>query len=273
MLLQNKTAVIYGVADSLAGEFARVFAQEGAHVFLTGRNIEKVKKVADDIIAQGGRADFARVDALDEKMIGDHLERVVRTAGKIDISFNGIGVQDTQNIPLIHMQLEDFIRPVNIAMQTQFLTATAAGRIMVKQRSGVILSLTATPGALGYPLVGGFGPTCCAIEGFSRDLASELGAYGVRVINIRSAGSPDSRPFLDALKQGGEATRQFIHKLEDDTMLKQLPMMADIANVALFLASPLAAKITGVTVDVTAGTTNGLNYKIPSIPFVALQTQ
>jgi NAD(P)-dependent dehydrogenase (short-subunit alcohol dehydrogenase family) len=153
-------------------------------------------------------------------------------------------------------------------MQTQFLTATAAGRIMVTQRSGVILSLTATPGAIGYPLVGGFGPTCCAIEGFSRDLASELGRYGVRVVNIRSAGSPDSRPFLEALAHSSEEAQEFIHKLEGDTMLKQLPMMVDIANVAVFLASPMAGKITGVTVDVTSGTTNGLNYKTPSIPFV-----
>ena len=65
--------------------------------------------------------------------------------------------------------------------------------------------------------------------------------------------------------------RLFQYRLEslgDDTMLKQLPMMADIADVALFLASDLAGKITGVTIDVTAGTTNGLNYKIPVIPFV-----
>ncbi len=271
MLLKNKTAVIYGVADSLAGEFARVFAKEGAHVFLTGRDIAKVKKVADDIIAQGGDADFTAVDALNAKEIEDHLEMVVRSAGTIDISFNGIGVQDTQNIPLTDMSLDDFLRPVNVAMRTQFLTSTAAGRFMMRQRSGVILSLTSTPGALGYPLVGGFGPACCAIEGFSRDLACELGRYGVRVINIRSAGSPDSRPFLEALANGREETLEFIHKLEADTMLKQLPMMNDIANVALFLASPLAKKITGATIDVTCGTTSGLNYKIPSIPFVSTQ--
>ncbi len=268
MLLKNKNAVIYGVADSLAGEFARAFAKEGAKIFLTGRTIEKVKKVADDIIAKGGFAESAEVDALDGKAIQDHLDMVVRSAGTVDISFNGIDVQDTQNIPLIDMSLQDFVRPINISMQTQFLTATAAGRIMVKQRSGIILSLTATPGAIGYPMVGGFGPTCCAIEGFSRDLASELGRFGVRVVNIRSAGSPDSRPFRDALAHSGEEVWEFIHKLEADTMLKQLPMMADIANVAAFLASDLAGKITGVTVDVTSGTTNGLNYKIPAIPFV-----
>lgn len=268
MLLKNKIAVLYGVSNSLAGEFARAFANHGARVFLTGRKLETVKKIATEIIDAGGYAEYAQVDALDESEINDHLKGVVQTAGTIDISFNGIGVQDVQNIPLIDMTLQDFIRPVSIAMQTQFLTATAAGKIMAKQSSGVILSLTSTPGALGYPLVGGFGPACCAIEGFSRDLAIELGVYGVRVINIRSAGSPDSRPFQDAMAHGGESVQEFIEKLEADTMLKQLPMMADIANTAVFLSSDMAGKITGVTVDVTVGTTNGLNYKMPTIPFI-----
>jgi len=73
---------------------------------------------------------------------------------------------------------------------------------MAKQKSGVILSLTATPGGIGYPMVGGFGPACCAIEAFSRNLASELGPHGVRVVNLRSAGSHDSRPFREALEKG-----------------------------------------------------------------------
>ncbi|GAB3235440.1 SDR family oxidoreductase [Algoriphagus aestuariicola] len=269
MLLKNKNAVLYGVSDSMAGAFARAFAREGARVFLTGRSLEKVKKVANEIIAAGGKAEAAEVDALNEREIADHLEAVLAVTGTVDISFNGICIQDTQDIPLIDMSLDDFVRPVTIAMQTQFLTATAAGRIMVKQGSGVILSLTATPGGVGYPLVGGFGPACCAIEGFSRDLAIELGPHDVRVVNIRSAGSPDSRPFRDALVNDQDAVQSFLRKLEDDTMLKQLPLMADIANAALFLASDLAGKITGVTIDVTAGTTNGLNYKIPVIPFVS----
>jgi len=115
-------------------------------------------------------------------------------------------------------------------------------------------------------MVGGFGPACCAIEGFSRDLAAELGPYGVRAVNIRSAGSPDSRPFLEALARDA-STKEFIKKIEDDTMLKSLPLMADIANTAVFLSSGMAAKITGVTIDVSSGTTNALNYKMPSIPF------
>jgi enoyl-[acyl-carrier-protein] reductase (NADH) len=56
--------------------------------------------------------------------------------------------------------------------------------------------------------------------------------------------------------------KSILQKMEEDTMLKKLPLMADIANLAVFLSSDLAGKITGVTVDVTCGTTAGLNYRV-----------
>ena len=62
--------------------------------------------------------------------------------------------------------------------------------------------------------------------------------------------------------------KDFFDKIRADTMLKRLPLMQDIANAAVFLASDLADKITGVTLDITAGTTSALNYKVPSIAFV-----
>jgi 3-oxoacyl-[acyl-carrier protein] reductase len=269
MILKGKNAVIFGAGGSLGGAVARSFAQSGANVFLSGKTLKPVKKVVDEIMTEGGSAEACEVDALNEPEIKKYVESIVEKAGAIDICFNAIGLQDTQDIPLIKMSFDDFIRPIKIAMETQFLTSTAVGRIMMKQKSGVILSLTATPGGIGYPNVGGFGPACVAIEGFSRNLASELGPYGIRVINIRSAGSPDSRPFIQALESGGDEVKGFISKLEEDTMLKELPMMADIANVATFLASDLAGKITGVTIDVTCGTTSGLNSKVAAIPFRA----
>jgi enoyl-[acyl-carrier-protein] reductase (NADH) len=138
---------------------------------------------------------------------------------------------------------------------------------MAKQKSGVILSLSATPGGIGYAQVGGFGPACAAIEALSRDLAAELGPAGVRVVNLRSAGSPDSRPFREALDQGGDEVKAFVEKLRADTMLKSMPLMKDIANAAVFLASDMADKITGVTLDITVGSTTALNYEPPSIRF------
>jgi 3-oxoacyl-[acyl-carrier protein] reductase len=262
MILQNKNAIIYGAGGSLGGAVAIALASAGARVFLTGRNLASVQKIADEIIASGGLAEVDQVDALDEKAINNHINRVVNIAGTVDISFNAINIEDVQNMFLVDMRVEDFIRPVTVAMQAQFLTTTAAGKVMIKQQSGVILSLTATPGGIGYPYTGGFAPACCAIESLSRNLASELGIYGIRVVNIRSGGSPDSRVFKEAIDNDPEKMNILLQKMEEDSMLKKLPSMIDIANVAVFLSSDMAGKITGVTIDVTSGTTAGLNYKV-----------
>lgn len=268
MALRNKNAVIYGAGPSLGGHVAKAFAAAGAKVFVTNRKLETAQRIADEIKRAGGNAEAAAVDALDKDSVEGHLNAIVKTSGSVDISLNAINMQDTQGIPLVEMSLSDFVRPVNVAMKSQFLTATAAAKRMVDQKSGVILSLTATPGGIGYPMVGGFGPACCAIECFSQNLAAELGSHGVRVVNIRSAGSPDSRPFREILeKDGNEEAKEFIQKLADDTMLKQLPMMEDISNAAVFLVSEKAGKITGSTIDLTVGTTSGINYKTTNIVF------
>jgi len=261
-MLKNKNAIIYGAGGSLGGAVAKALSAAGAKVFLTGRNVASVQKVADEILRSGGTIEVDKVDALDENAIKTHIDKTVKTGGTVDISFNAIGVAVVQNIPLVDMTLADFIHPVSFAMQTQFLTATAAGKVMMKQGSGIILSLTATPGGIGYPYTGGFAPACCAMECFSKNLASELGPYGVRVVNMRSGGSPDSRIFKEAIENHPGVMETVLQKMKEDTMLKKLPLMADIANVAAFLASDMAGKITGVTIDVTCGTTAALNYKV-----------
>ncbi len=265
-MLQNKNAVIYAGGGSIGGAVAKALAREGARVYLTGPHIEPLKKVAESILAAGGRAETALVDALDEQSVNRFIDEMVQKEGTIDISFNAVDTKSVQGAPLVNMTLKDFMLPVGISMRTHFITATATGKVMIRQGSGVILSITATPAGVAYPNVGGFGPACYAVEGFCRGLASELGPHGVRVVNIRSAGSPDSRPFLEALN-GAEGNRQFIKELEADTMLKSLPLIDDIAQVAVFLASDMAAKITGTTIDVTCGT-GGINYRTVEIPFI-----
>lgn len=265
MILKNKNAIIYGAGGSLGGAVAKALAGAGANLFLTGRTLTSVQKVAGEILAQGGNAQAFQVDALNEKDVNSHIEKAVQDAGSIDISFSAIDFQVVQNMPLVEMKMDDFIRPVTIAMQSQFLTATAAAKVMMRQRSGVILSLTATPAGIGYPFTGGFAPACAAIESFSRNLASELGVYGIRVVNIRSGGSPDSRIFKQAIENDPKEMEPILRNMENDTMLKKLPLMADIANVAVFLSSDMAGKITGVTIDVTSGTTAGFNYKVPRV--------
>jgi len=262
MMLQNKNAVVYGAGGSLGGAVAKALAGAGARVFLTGHRLPSVQKVANEILAANGTVEVDEVDAFDGDAIRAHLERVVQKAGKVDLSFNAVGVDVVQNIPLTDIAVDDFVTPVTLTIQTRFLTAIAAGKVMMRQGSGVILFLTATPGGIGYPFTGGFAPACCAVESLSRNLASELGVYGIRVVTIRSGGSPDSKVFKDAIDSNPAGMEPIIRMMKADTMLKEMPLMADIANTAVFLASDMAGKITGVTVDVTAGTTAGLNYKV-----------
>lgn len=157
MLLKNKNAVIYGAGGAIGGAVARAFAREGAKVFLAGRSLSSLEAVAKDISHAGGVAEVAQVDALDERAVENYLKEVARKAGSIDVSFNVIGLGDTQGAPLVEMEHERFALPIVNAMATHFLTATAAARHMRKNGSGVILALTAQAARSPYPNVGGFG--------------------------------------------------------------------------------------------------------------------
>ena len=100
------------------------------------------------------------------------------------------------------------------------LRSGKGNRSMTNQRSGVILSVTATPGGIGYPYTAGFAPACAALESFSRNLAAELGIYGVRVVNLRSGGSPDSQVFRQAFERNPQDMEMIFRGMENATMLK-----------------------------------------------------
>lgn len=257
MLLKNKNAVIYGAGGAIGGAVARAFAREGAKVFLAGRTPASLDVVAQDISNAGGVAETAQVDALDEQAIERYLGDVVGAAGGIDISFNAIGLDDIQGMPLIEMAREPFLAPIVNAMTTQFLTATAAARHMAKHGSGVILAITAQAARSPYPNVGGFGVACAAIEGFCRQLAAEVGSQGIRVVCLRSAGSPDA-PGVDEVfrhhaENAGISREAFEAGIAERTLLKRLPKLAEVANVAALMASDYASAVTGAVANVTCG--------------------
>lgn len=257
MLLENKTAVIYGGAGAIGSAVAHAFAREGAHVFLAGRTRESLARVVEEIRKEGGVANFAVVDAFNKDDIEQFQRDVVESAGSLDISFNLIGLDDVQGAPLAAMAETDFMAPIVNAMRTQFLTATAAARRMEKNRAGVILALTAQAGRIPSTNVGGFGAACAAIEGVFRQLAGEVGPQGVRVICLRSAGSPDAPGVDEVFRQHAEnagITREaFERKLAASTLLKRLPTRTEVADAAVLMASDRASAITAAIINVTCG--------------------
>jgi len=247
VLLENKTAVIYGGAGSIGSAVARVFAREGARVYLAGRTRGKLDEVAAQIRSAGGTAEAAEVDALDGKAVDEHADAVAAQAGGIDVSFNLISLSDVQGTPLVEMDVEDFMAPIDTAVRSSFLTARAAARHMIRQGSGVILNF----GGEGDPVrdynIGGLQIAFHAVESMRRQLSSELGRHGVRVVTLRTGGVPETVP------QDFEGRDKLMKMLEDATLLGRTATLDDVGNVAAFVASDMARTMTAATVNVSAG--------------------
>src|SRR3982074_3679577 len=114
MLLNNKVAVIYGAGGSIGGAVARAFASEGAKLFLTGRHRAPVEAVAKEVVSARGSAEAAEVDALDEQAVDKHLQSVINKAGRVDISFNAVGIPNAKilGVPLMELDVEQFSMPI-----------------------------------------------------------------------------------------------------------------------------------------------------------------
>jgi 3-oxoacyl-[acyl-carrier protein] reductase len=258
MMLESKNAIVYGAGGAIGGTVARTFAREGARVFLAGRSLEQVEAVATEISGAGGAAEVASVDALDEDAVNRHADTVAESAGSIDVSFNAISLGDVQGTPLLDMPLSDFSRPIISGTTTHLLTARAAARHMLERGSGVILTLTASAVRLpdpvmGPPLMGGFGVACAAIESLTMNLAGELGPRGIRVVCLRAEGLPETwRTYTEEAKQFGDL-QEFHDLLEGRTLLRRLPTLAEVGQVAAFVASDRASAMTATVANVTCG--------------------
>ncbi len=245
MLLENKVCVIYGAGGAIGGAMARGFAREGARVFLSGRTLAKLDAVAEDIRANGGQAETAVVDALDDQQVNAYVDAVVKTAGQIDVSANVIGVGDVQQ-PLLEITLGDFLQPITTAMQTQFITTRAAARHMMTRKTGVVLQFGGG-GPQTMPGLGGFKIALDAMEGLRRQWSWELGEHGIRVVTMKTGGIPESLPADMPDRQ------KIVDQLLPLTLLKRSATLEDVGNVAAFLASDMAQTITATEVNISCG--------------------
>jgi NAD(P)-dependent dehydrogenase (short-subunit alcohol dehydrogenase family) len=247
MLLESKNAVIYGGGGKVGGAVARAFAREGATVHLVGRTPATMEQVARDIREGGGVATIAPVDALDEAAVDTHADGIARDHGSLDISMNLISTGDVQGTPLVEMALADFERPIHKAMRSTYLTARAAARHMIRQGSGVILMF----GGEGDPIrdyyIGGFQISLTAVEALRKQLASELGRHGIRVVSLLTGGVIDATPAEFEGRDG------LVESLVASTLLGRGATLDDVGTVAAFAASDRARTITASAINITCG--------------------
>jgi 3-oxoacyl-[acyl-carrier protein] reductase len=243
MLLQDRTAVIYGAAGHVGGAIAEVFAREGARVFVTGRRPDPLRALAERI----GAAGADQVDATDREQVERHLDRI----GDPDISVNAVSLHGTvMGTPLTEMDLTDFVAPVTYGLTAHFTTATAAARRMAARGSGVVLTLSTSGARLPgrdqkKHLTGGFGTACGAIEHFTLSLAGEVGPRGVRVLCLRPDALPETWPT--------GPTGEFFSFMTEGTVLDRMPRLAEVAEAAAFAASDRASAMTRTVINLSCG--------------------
>ena len=244
-LLQGKTALIYGAGGAIGGAVSRSFAAEGATVYLAGRTESRLEKVARDIRDDGGRAETAVVDALDEEQVDAFVDAAAKKARRIDISFNAISFGDIQQ-PLMEIDVNDFTQPITLATRTHFLTTRAAAGHMLKQKSGVVLMFGGS-GPQTVAGLGGFKVALDAMEGLRRQWALELGRYGVRVVTMVSGGIIETIPWQV------EGREEIVVEIAKAAHLNRTATLADVGNVASFIASDKAGAITDATINLSSG--------------------
>jgi NAD(P)-dependent dehydrogenase (short-subunit alcohol dehydrogenase family) len=256
--LDKKVAVIYG-NGSVGAAVAKAFAREGAKVFLAGRTASKLHTIAKEIHASGGVIETIQLDALDEKEVESHMDEVTGKAGRVDISFNAIGIpqKGIQGLPFTELSVENFFLPVSTYSQSHFITARAAARRMNKQGNGVIMMHTPNASRISFPYVGGMTPAWSAIEGLCRSLSVECGPHGVRTVCLLTTAILGT-PLIDEVfdiqgKSNGITFDQFTSVMESHTHRKRLTTMDELANGAVFAASDEGSGITGTLFNLTAG--------------------
>lgn len=255
--LRDKRAVVFGGGGSIGAAVARELASEGAEVFLAGRTAANVELVAKEITRAGGRAHAHVVDALDPAAVSAYFESVV---GTVDIEFNATGPRISEygnGKPAVALAVDEFLRPLNTVLASQFITAQAAARHMIEQGSGVIIFLTGSPARPHGPGTCGIGAAFGAVENLTRSLAIELGPARVWVVCLRTAANADSRTIQDTVDEIAALTNSTVEQaaaaVAQGTILPVSPHTTDTAKAATFLASDRSRMMTGTVLNSSAG--------------------
>jgi NAD(P)-dependent dehydrogenase (short-subunit alcohol dehydrogenase family) len=259
-MLRKKYAVVFGAGGTIGAAVAKEFATEGAEVFHSGRTKSKVEEVAKQITAAGGRAHASVIDALDEGAVNNYMDGIVKQAGRIDVVFNAIGPLVKEyggGKRAVDLTIEEVMVPLTTILKSNFITAHAAVRHMIKQRSGVIIFLTGST-VRGH-VEGGtsIGVTFGAIETLMENLAFGIGPSGVRAVCIRTTANTDSgaiQQVMESMAGQMKITKeQAVAHIASYNFLKIPASIADTAKLAAFLASDRARLMTGTVVNSSAG--------------------
>jgi NAD(P)-dependent dehydrogenase (short-subunit alcohol dehydrogenase family) len=253
-MVEGKTAIITGGASGLGEATCRLMVAEGGRVIVADIQDDRGRAVAESL---GDAAAFRHVDVTSEADIEAVVDEAIDRWGRLDCMFNNAGIVGAVG-PIDETPLEEWQFSIDVLLRSVFLGAKHAARMMKPQGFGVILSTSSVAG-----IQGGLGPHAynmakTAIVGFTRNLAAELGPYGVRA-NAIAPGKHNTPMNADVLFGDPDALdRSLEYFTTKATPLKGRAGLAeDIAEAAVWLTSDRAGFVSGHTLVVDGGLTTG----------------
>lgn len=241
MLLEGKTALITGAARGIGKQIALTFAREGANIAFTDLELnEAAEATRDEIAALGVKVQFYASNAADFEEAHKVVEQVVADFGSLDVLVNNAGI--TRDTLLMRMteQMWDLVIQVNLKSAFNFTHAVTP--VMMKQRSGSIISLSSIVGINGNAGQANYAASKAGIIALTKSVAKELGSRGVRANAI--APGFIMTDMTKALPE--ETLKQFVTMIP----MRRGGEPEEVAKVALFLASDLSSYVSGQVIQV-----------------------
>lgn len=262
--LKDKVAVVFAASGEIAGAVAQAFGQHGAKVYVTARRLDAVKTLAQDIKANGGNAEAAKVDAQNEAEIDGFLKKVVADNGRLDVVFNGIAVEYSEmggRPSALEVTFEQFMAPMQKLCGSQFLTSRVAAKYMIASKSeGTILLLTGAMSRTKIPNLLGITAASAAIEGMARVMAAEWGGAGIKVVGICPGALMETKRisgWIEAFaSEHGIPVEQIVAQYKAFDILKTSPTLKQVGETAAFLASETGVAFNSHIIDVDCGKLN-----------------
>ncbi|MCZ7394185.1 MAG: 3-oxoacyl-ACP reductase FabG [Candidatus Methanoperedens sp.] len=245
MRLENKVAIITGAGSGIGRETALLFAKEGANVALTGRTVETIGQVCEEIHKNGGKAIFFRGDVSKREDMDEVVNKTVKEFGRIDILINNAGVN--QDALLTKMTREQWNGVINIDLTGAFNCIQAVADIMINQGNGVIINASSISGIYGNIGQVNYASAKAGLIGLTKTLAKELGKKGIRVNAIA--------PGFTVTPMTSKVPEKILNIMIEKTPLHRLAEPRDIAYAYLYLASDEARFVNGAVLSVDGGLT------------------
>ncbi|CAI9268265.1 unnamed protein product [Lactuca saligna] len=246
--LEGKVALITGAASGIGECTAKLFAEHGAKVIIADIQDQLGQSVCEKIGTSNSI--YVHCDVTNEEDIKNAVDTAVTTFGRLDIMFNNAGVVDPINARIIDNEKTNFERVLNVNVTGVFLCMKHAARVMVPQRSGTIISSSSLSSHLGGIASHAY---CCskhAIAGLTKNLAVELGQFGIRVNCLSPYGiaTPLTKKITGLEKEAFENAMNLTANLKGVTLKTD-----DAAYAALFLVSDEAKYISGQNLLIDGG--------------------